>query len=241
MSNERKIECSRHGASSPGALACVHIVQGEAQGFCIPPEADEAWPDAICDACADEPEWTDAEAVERMRVLCKYCWEDAFGRNATVRPHADPERWIHDARHRAADRQERWLDRFDIFRHPHYQMELDTERPWLGFGESATSIHVRADALVIGSWSRTSNTWLWGWGNDYWDERLTNAMITVKRFGEANGLEPLWRMGCDASEEQSLALASCALDLLPKLEGMYRSPGEATSLFLGVFNTRYVS
>ena len=80
-----------------------------------------------------------------------------------------------------------------------------------------------------------------GMGNDYWDERLTEPTIAVKRFGEANGLEALWRMGGDASEEESLALASCALDLLPELEGMYRSPGEATNLFLGVFNTRYVA
>ena len=245
MTNELEIKCSHHGPSSPGVLACVHIVEGEGQGFCLlpsePGEASEAWPDAICDACADEPEWTDAEALERMRALCKYCWEDAFARNTTVEPHADPDRWVHEARHRAAARQDRWLERFDVLRYSRYQMELEDERPWLGFGHSASQIHIRADALVIGSWSRKSKTWLWGWANDHWEARLTDPMIAVKRFGEENGLEPLWRMGGDASEEESLALASCALDLLPQLEGMYRCPGDATTLFLGVFDTRYVS
>jgi hypothetical protein len=241
VTNEREIECDRHGTSSPITYACVHLADGEGQGFCIPPDATEAWPDATCDACASEPEWTDAVALERIRLLCKDCWEDAFASNTWVNPHADATGWIHDARHRAAERQELWLERFAIMGHRHYQMELDDEPPWLGFGESAARIHVRCDVLVIGSWSRRSNSWLWGWANESWEAPLTNPVIAVKRFGEANGLAPLWRMASDASEDEAFALASCALDLLPSIEAIYRVPGETTSLFLGVSNTRQVS
>jgi hypothetical protein len=133
------------------------------------------------------------------------------------------------------------MERFAIERHRHYQMELDDERPWLGFGESAARIHVRGDALVIGSWSRRSTSWLWGWANDYWEPRLTSPLIALKRFGEANGLEPLWKMGFDATEDDGFALAACALDVLPNIEGIYRVPGEATSLFLGLLGTRHVN
>lgn len=242
VTDEVEITCARHVITSPGVLACVHIVEGRRRGFCfVPPDATEAWPDAICDACADEPEWTDSETVARMRTICKFCWEDAFALNTKVEPHPDPEGWILEANERAAARQDQWLERFDVRRYPRFQMELDDERPWLGFGQSKTKIHIRAEALVIGSWSRKSNTWLWGWANRHWEPRLTDPIIAVKRFGEANGLDPLWRSGGPASEDEALGFASCALDLLPELEGMYRCPDEGSSLFLGVLNTHYVS
>ena len=238
--SKREIQCTRHGLSS-AAFACVHLVDGEGLGFCTPPDQTEAWPDATCEMCASEPEWTDAEALERVRMVCASCWEDAFARNTRVQPHADGAGWIHDARHRAAERQDRWLERFAINDHRHYQMELDDEVPWLGFGESAARIHVRCDVLVIGTWSRRSNSWLWGWANESTDSRLTAPVIAVKRFGEASGLASLWRMKSDASEDDAFALAACALDVMPNLEAIYRVPSEAVSVFLGVVRTRYVA
>ncbi|MBX3203573.1 MAG: hypothetical protein KF764_00830 [Labilithrix sp.] len=220
----------------------MHLVAGEGLGFLTPPEPTEAWPDATCDACASEPEWTEAEALERVRVLCASCWEDAFARNTRVRPHADGGGWIHAARHRAAERQARWLERFAINAHRHYQMELEDEVPWLGFGESAARIHLRCDALVIGTWSPRSRSWLWGWANGSIDARLTTPIIPVKRFGESNGLASLWRMKSEnASEDDAFALAACTLDVLAGLDAVYRVPTEGVSLFLGVVNTRHVA
>ena len=199
-----------------------------------------------CDACAAErevAEWSDEISAERIRVMCNYCWEDAFARSGAFVPRSDPERWFAKTRHRVNPRQEEWIARHEIGSHAHWQFDLDGEAPWLGFGESAKRIHVKADAFVIGSWSPRSNTWLWGWGNDNWEPLLTAPIVAVKRFGEKHGLEQLWRMGGPASEDDGFGYAAAALDIVPGLEGIYRAPGTsgAPSLFLGVRNTQRVS
>jgi hypothetical protein len=234
MSETGEVTCERHGASKPRTFSCVHIAQGECRGFRVAPTATDPWPDARCDACANDPN-------AARKLVCKHCWEDAFGRNTLVPPHPDPEEWIQAAQERTEERQEGWIARHGIGTHGHWEMQLEGAAPWLGFGKSAKDIHVRCDALVIGSWSRRGKSWLWGWGNSHWDAHLTSPLVVVKRFGEANGIERLWRMGGQATEEDSFALAAAAIDLVPAVEGMYRVPGEQTSLFLAVLNTQLVS
>lgn len=242
LENER-IGCGRHGASAPPTFACVHLVEGAGLGVCFDDEAEEPWPDAVCSVCDQEPEWTDEQALARIRVLCKYCWEECYGRNTRVEARSDEEiaDEIHRARHRAADRQNEWLERFEVGTHPHYEMRLEDDVPWLGFGEDAKRIHLRCDALVIGSWGRRSGTWLWGWANSNWEPHLTRPFVAVKRYGEKQGLTPLWRASTEADEDECFALAASAFDRIRDVEGMYRVPTDNGSLFLAVRETRYVS
>jgi hypothetical protein len=239
-----KLRCGTHGEERPATFTCIHVAEGGGVGFCLPPEADEPWPDAVCDACDAElrlAAWTEEIAAERIRAICNGCWEEAFARSGAFVPHATPKEWLHDSLHRGQLRQEQWIERHEINAHRHWQFDLDGEAPWLGFGESATRIHVKADALVIGSWSSVSNTWLWGWGNDDWEAHLTAPFVAVKRYGERHGIEALWRMGGSASESDAFGYAATALDLLPGIEGIYRAPTQGVSLFLAVRNTQRVS
>jgi hypothetical protein len=244
MTESRSIRCERHGTSE-ATFACVHIADGaEGCGFCLPSNATDPWPDATCEACTRErriAEWSEEVAARRVRLLCKYCWENAFARSSGVAAHPNPKGWIEAACERAARRQEQWMARHGIGSHRHWQMDLAGEAPWLGWGESATRIHVRGEALVIGSWSKRGNSWLWGWGNSHWEPHLTAPFVAVKRFGEAHGIEPLWRMGGQATEDDGFAFAAVALDLVPEIEGIYRAPSGDTSLFLAVKNTQLVS
>lgn len=238
----QKVKCDRHGTALTPAYACLHLAGGgKGRGFCIPEHATEPWPDATCDDCASGPEWTDEEALAKIRLLCNHCWEDAYARNTHVPPHASPERWLDRAREKAADRQDRWLERHAIKGHRHFQMELDDERPWLGFGESATKIAIHCDISLIGTWSRRSESWLWGWANPSCETRLTNPLVAMKRYGEMHGLEPLWRSKLSASEDDAFRLAATALEVLPEVEGIYRVPTEDMSVFLAVLDTRLVS
>lgn len=243
MTERRPIHCETHGPSLE-AFTCVHIAdRGSNLGFVFDPESTRPWPDATCDACAAEREvedWSEEVALERVRMVCHRCWELAYENNARIERHADPMRFLAKANARAAERQDAWVEKHRINDHAHWEMQLDCESPWLGFGESKTRIHVRADAIVIGSWSSRSNTWLWGWGNSHWDPKLTRDVVAVKRFGERNGIERLWRMGFSADEEDGFELASAAFDQLPALDGIYRVPG-AASLFVGLKNTQLVS
>jgi hypothetical protein len=238
--DDDKVNCSHHGPSSPATFVCSHLADGPAPGFVFDEEegAEYPWPDAYCDECAG----TAAMATEELRVLCKYCWEDSFARSSPIEPHDDPQQWLQEARHRASEKQDRWLDRFGIAKYPHYQMELEGELAWLGFGESEHKIHVTSDALVIGSWGESTKTWLWGWANPAWRPEITYPLVRVKRLGEQKGLEPLWRASQDLeSEDEAFAIAAAVLDIVPAIEGIYRAPTDTGSLFLAVQRTRRVS
>lgn len=240
MSEREIVTCGTHGALSPPTFACVHVATGEGAGVNYPRDSREPFPDLVCDACCAEPEWSDEMALDRIRLLCPRCWETCLARNNRVAPHPDPEQWIASARARAADRQDVWSSRFDIGKHGHYEYRLEGPAPWLGFGADARSIVVRAEAFVIGSFSKLSNTWLWGWANDHWQTPLTEPIVALKRFGEARGIDPLWRATFETDEDRCFGIASTVLDVLPQFEGIYRAPGERTSLFLAVTNTHLV-
>jgi hypothetical protein len=238
---DRRIECRTHGATLP-TFVCRHLATSGSAGLgtCYDLASDTAWPDLVCDACSGEASRNDQQALERTRVLCSYCWEDAFGRNTRVH-HVDPEGWLHDAFHRAGAKQDRWSERFDILKAARYRYGLEDSPPWLGFGPSDGRYDVLCDPTVIGSWSSRSKTWLWGWANHWWEPRLTRAMVRVKRAGERLGIESLWRSSIPGDESVGWQVSSAALDLLPELEGIYRAPTENGSLFLGVRSTRRVT
>jgi len=238
---DRRIECRTHGATLP-TFVCHHLATSGSAGLgtCYDLGSEEAWPQLVCDACSGEATWTDAQARARIRVLCSYCWEEAFGRNTHVH-HDDPDGWLHDAFHRAEVKQDRWSERFDILKAARYRYGLEDSPPWLGFGPSEGRYDVLCDPTVIGSWSSRSKTWLWGWANQWWEARLTRAMVRVKRAGERLGIEALWRSSIPGDESVGWQVSSAALDLLPEFEGIYRAPTENGSLFLGVRSTRRVT
>jgi hypothetical protein len=132
------------------------------------------------------------------------------------------------------------VKRFSIQSASRYRYSFTGKDAWLGFGEDP-KFDVMCDALVIGSWSSVSNTWLWGWANDWWEPRVTREVVRVKRFAEEKGLTRLWKKGFKADEALAWHLALGTLSLLPELEGVYRAPDAKGSLFLGAMRTRLVS
>lgn len=239
-----RVACGRHGRTWP-TFACVHLATHDSRdlGVCYDPASQATWPDMTCDACArerDEREWTPAQARERIRVLCTYCWEDAFGANVGA-AHADPDAYLHDAVHRAKRRQDRWLGEYGIGDARRYNYRLEEDPPWLGFGPSDERMTVLCDVAIIGSWSSLSNTWLWAWANDQWDPGASRPIVRVKRQGERLGIERLWRSYFAADEDLAWTLAGAALDVLTDFDGVYRSPHAEGSLFLAARNTRRVT
>jgi hypothetical protein len=237
MTSER-VECASHGPRAV-TFTCLHVAAGEGLGFCFDPESTAPWPDATCDACAAERPWSEETELARIRLLCAGCWEDAFARNTRVAP-ADDEEWLREACRSASSRQERWLEKFPILSASRYRYCFDGDEAWLGFGEDPR-FDVLCDAQIVGSWSRRSGTWLWGWANDWWEPRLTMGIIPVKRFGESRGLPRLWRGGFEADEDLALHLARGAMSLLPDVDGIYRAPTDHGSLFLAASRTRLAS
>jgi hypothetical protein len=194
----------------------------------------------VCAACANEPQWSDEQAVERIRVLCSGCWEDAFRRN-TFTHHPQASQWLTDTAHRAEARQRKWTKTHGILHAKRYRYELDENPPWLGFGPSDGKFEILCEPSVIGSWSKTSGTWLWGWANSWWQPDLTRPIVRVKRAGERLGIEQLWRSGFEADERLAWELCLASLELSPEFSGIYRSPDDTGALFLLARNTRQVA
>jgi hypothetical protein len=229
------IQCSTHGPSI-ATFVCKHIGRHKKGGFVFDTDSRDPWPDAVCKACAAEPSWT---ASQRIQVICAGCWEEAFEENLES-PLRDEGEWLHAALHRAQVRQDRWTEHFGLNRHTEFDYRLGDGESWLAFADGGT-FRVRADAHVIGSWGRSSGTWLWGWANDYWDASLTEKSVRVKRRGEREGVLSLARSALAADEDLAWRLAASALDTIPDLEGIYRCPGDKGSLFIGVTGTRLIS
>ena len=236
MANET-VTCPDHG-SALATFVCKHVVGAEGLGFVYDEEAPEPWPDALCSACAAEPWWSDETAMERIRMLCSRCWDAAFERNASVIA-ADERDWFLRTFERSKPKQERWKRDFRIDSFKRYQYCFDPGQAWLAFGDGK-GFRVQCDAHVIGSFSPTSGTWLWGWANDHWEPRVTRALVAVKRRGEREGVRSLTRSIFKASEEDAWDIACAALDTIPEMQAVYRSPGDG-SLFLAVTGTRWVS
>jgi hypothetical protein len=234
---ERKIQCATHGEKY-ATFVCRHLADGgKGLGVSYDTAAPEPWPDLVCRACSEEPQWTEEQALERIRLLCAGCWENTFGAN-TGTHHPDPEDWLHDALHRTMRRQDAWTEAFGIARAAHYRYGIDDEPPWLGFGPTEGRYDVMCEPAVIGSISHGAGTWLWGWANDWWQPSLTRDLVRVKRAGERLGIEKLWRSSSKGDEELGWQLSAAALDLMPDYEGIYRSPTQGGGLFLAVRRTR---
>ncbi len=238
---EDVVTCAIHGETA-ATFVCWHLASAESAGLGAHYDAssDEPWPAMVCTACAEEPEWGDEQAVERYRLLCTSCWEETFGKNTGAR-HPDPDQWLTDTAHRAERRQRQWAKDHRIHDAKQYRYELQGSAPWLGFGPSADRFEILCEPTVIGSWSKSSGTWLWGWANSWWSPSLTRPTVRVKRAGERLGVERLWRSGFHADEPLAWELCLATLELLPEFSGVYRSPDDTGALFLVIRNTRRVT
>lgn len=238
---DEMVTCEVHGETLP-TFTCVHLASAGSAGLgtCYDRTSEEPWPDLVCNACSDEPEWSDELAAERIRLLCGRCWDDAFGKN-TGAHHPDPETWLRDAAERALRRQRQWTGKYGIQEAKHYRYQLEETPPWLGFGPSDEKFEILCEPTVLGSWSARSGTWLWGWANSWWHPAVTRPVVTAKRAGERLGIERLRRSGFDGDEAMAWEACLAALDLLPEFSGIYRSPGANGALFLATRNTRLVT
>lgn len=120
------------------------------------------------------------------------------------------------------------------------RFDWDDEDAVFTLGEPALPA-LRARMCVVGSWGRSSESWLWSWANPAYAEKARTPLVKVKRFGEDAGLKQLIRPLLEAATEEDAwhltALAARVLDA----EAAYRAPHERGSTFLLLFDTAPVS
>ena len=112
------------------------------------------------------------------------------------------------------------LDRFGAiaFDRQHDLLEYVQGESWgfdmdsgvLSFGQK-----LKAPAQLIGSYSYTQASWLWGWGNSASSipESLTVQCLRMKELGERNNIEQFVNRSFDADETQGHIFAMIAAGL----------------------------
>lgn len=113
--------------------------------------------------------------------------------------------------------------------------ELDLKKGTLCFFDSEGVAQIAAAIQAAGSWSPSSQTWLWSWENDSIPEISTQRMLAVKDFGLAEDLPMLSASFGSCREVEAWAMAATAGKILSS-KGFYRIPGALNQLFLLLFS-----
>jgi hypothetical protein len=143
--------------------------------------------------------------------------------------------FVEDARGYCRRTLEESRTRFGLGDYKRY--ELDLKKGTLRFFDSEGVERVAAAIQAAGSWSPSSQTWLWSWENDSVPEISRQRMIAVKDFGLAEDLPMLSASFGSCREVEAWAMAAVAGQILSS-EGFYRIPGALNQLFLLLFSIR---
>lgn len=241
------VSCEVHGEGH-ATFMCIHLACGVACGYhASEDDPADPRPDAWCSACdsmlGPEGDWTE-EAIEfaDVTLCCPACYDENRARNETPagplhgRGRLTPEEWadfLHQAVHACQARQEAADAKWGFGAYAHWERDgtafrfTDPDRPTLA-----------CTAIVVGSWSSRTSTWMWSWANESNDPEETEGIESLSWFGLARGVEPLEDAHWEADEQAGWEMAAVASELLGA-EAVYRAPMGHLSVFLLLRDFRF--
>lgn len=92
---------------------------------------------------------------------------------------------------------------------------------------------------VLGTFGRSSSSWLWGWANQSLPENVTSASRSVQLRGGETGLEALALPKLELTEAIAGDLAALSVKVAG-LAGMYRAPTTTGFVYLGFTDFRVI-
>jgi hypothetical protein len=120
----------------------------------------------------------------------------------------------------------------------HERWEIDQEK-----GELVFSNHdiptIIAKFQFVGSFSSTSNSWLWSWGNASVLAGLSKQVEAVRVYGKQHGFRKLTERKWPATEEDGWNMAAITNYILEG-KGVYRPPFNQGVIFLVITEIRRV-
>lgn len=225
MSELDTIVCDLHAVTTRAAFVCEHLYFGRACGFHATELDDDPWPDAWCDLCEGEfvrlGGWTDENGPEIVG-LCTQCYEEVRERNTKIPAAIQPGQlqvseaeyaalshaaflWC-EALQAAADSKWAFIGRKRWFSDP----DAHTMR----FYDEEDKPGIIADMVHVGSFSLTTGTWMWVWGNTNYSEEDQAAVQAVSVFGEVRGIVKLRDAHWEATEVDCWDVTQIAAYLL---------------------------
>jgi hypothetical protein len=122
----------------------------------------------------------------------------------------------------------------------HARFDLDLKARRLSFLDAGGAPMVTSRVVPVGSWARTSQSWLWSWDNDSIPHAASDEMAAVRKFGEVHDVAALRQSLESCDEPLAWALAAISLKLLDA-QGVYRIEQDRTFLFLLLFDLKRVA
>jgi hypothetical protein len=143
--------------------------------------------------------------------------------------------YCHEAIHQLMRLNEECSQAFKVTSWPRYEYDLD--KGTLTFLEEG-SPKVIASICAVGTTSKSSGTWLWGWANESLPDNVTNAVAKVRVFGEAENLAELTQASSPDDEYLGWKLTAITAKLLGS-KGAYRCPSENGFIYFVYSSLRF--
>jgi len=90
---------------------------------------------------------------------------------------------------------------------------------------------VTCEAQIIGSFDKTTGTWLWSWDNPTVASNLTRASQKLRDYGAQHKYDKLTRARWKATEEEAWEMVALAT-LVCNAQGAYRGPAGDVDVFM---------
>jgi hypothetical protein len=100
--------------------------------------------------------------------------------------------------------------------------DIDQEIGSLIFSDNE-EVKLTCKIVMLGSFSESSQSWMWGWANPSLLDHLTIETEKVKQHGETNSIPDLTTPKTEATESEAWALSSYACRILGG-RGLYKGP-----------------
>jgi len=240
---ENSIQCSTHGKSS-STFVCQHLFEGRKLGFNLgydPEQPNDLWPDAWCNQCEEafqkEGEWNEqSEKIASIKCVCTRCYENIRERN-WLEDEGAIQALIASANDFLNEKQESFTKQFKADEHERWDWYQETGK--LVFSHDGKP-QVEADIHFVGSYSKSSETWMWAWANEHHDEKVKKASRTLKVIGEEQQLLKLASGHWEATEDDGWEMTALLAEEMNSI-GAYRTPGKNGFLYMVIEKARWVS
>lgn len=101
-------------------------------------------------------------------------------------------------------------------------------------------VEVIANIIPIGSFNKKSETWMWGWANEAFNDSLREKSLKLKELAEITGFEMFENEMAEIEEDMAWEITGMSVNLLNS-EGAYRGPANKTLYFYSLSNVSKVN
>lgn len=101
--------------------------------------------------------------------------------------------------------------------------------------KSNDQVELEFNIIFIGSWARSSNSWVWAWANKKMTDNVKDNSLKIKELQKVTGFDIFSNPSFECDENMAHELTSFAVEQL-KAKGMYISPSGNTQLFMAIMS-----